>query len=124
MLSHFLAPIPTDLPLVASYHHVGLVILSIVVAISMSLLALQTSYIARIATRHHIRHTALFTGAFALGSGVWATHFIGMLAFVLPEQVSYDIGITLLSILPAFVSSWLALNHLSRVSPPLPHHYF
>ena len=35
-------------------------------------------------------------GAFAMGTGIWAMHFVGMLAFRLPIPLSYDLGITLL----------------------------
>jgi len=38
-------------------------------------------------------------GAFAMGSGIWAMHFIGMLAFRLPIPLGYDPWITLLSLL-------------------------
>ena len=40
-------------------------------------------------------------GAIAMGGGIWAMHFIGMLAHILPIPVSYDPCITALSIVPA-----------------------
>ncbi|TNC99442.1 MAG: PAS/PAC sensor-containing diguanylate cyclase/phosphodiesterase [Gallionellaceae bacterium] len=39
----------------------------------------------------------LCTGGLTLGVTIWTTHFIGMLAFHLPTQISYDIPLTLLS---------------------------
>ncbi|GLS03119.1 hypothetical protein GCM10007860_02620 [Chitiniphilus shinanonensis] len=36
-------------------------------------------------------------GVLALGCGVWAMHFIGMIAFHLPIRVAYDLSITALS---------------------------
>ncbi|MDT8372289.1 MAG: MHYT domain-containing protein, partial [Gammaproteobacteria bacterium] len=43
-------------------------------------------------------------GSVAMGLGIWAMHFIGMLALKLPIPVSYDLNITLLSMLPAILA--------------------
>jgi NO-binding membrane sensor protein with MHYT domain len=51
----------------------------------------------------------LAVGALALGTGIWAMHFIGMLAFSLPCHVNYDPWITVLSMLPGIVASGIAL---------------
>ena len=51
----------------------------------------------------------LFAGAAAMGVGIWAMHFIGMLAFRLPIPVAYDVGITLASVAPAVVASYVVL---------------
>lgn len=53
-------------------------------------------------------------GAFAMGTGIWAMHFIGMLAFRLPVSVGYDLGITFLSWLIPVIVSALALWQVSR----------
>ena len=46
------------------------------------------------------------SGALAAGTGIWAMHFVGMLAFRLPIPLGYDSGITLLSwLLPILVSA-------------------
>jgi NO-binding membrane sensor protein with MHYT domain len=45
-----------------------------------------------------LRFSWLAIGAIAMGGGIWAMHFIGMLAHILPIPVSYDPGITALSI--------------------------
>jgi len=36
-----------------------------------------------------------------MGGGIWSMHFIGMLAFVMPIPMSYDIGLTTVSLLVA-----------------------
>lgn len=54
-------------------------------------------------------------GAFAMGTGIWAMHFIGMLAFRLPIAVGYDLGITFLSWLIPVVVSALALWQVSQM---------
>ncbi|WP_338760929.1 MHYT domain-containing protein [Massilia sp. METH4] len=51
-------------------------------------------------------------GAVALGTGIWAMHFIGMLAFQLPIPVGYDVGITALSLLLPVLVTGLALWQL------------
>ena len=45
---------------------------------------------ARLSRSPASRQLAIATGALALGGGVWAMHFIGMLAMSLPVKVSYD----------------------------------
>jgi hypothetical protein len=58
----------------------------------------------------------LVAGAAAMGTGIWAMHFIGMLAFGLLVPVSYDIWVTLASVVPSLVGSGVALFILSRES--------
>src|SRR5256885_6982648 len=62
--------------------HPGLVALSVVVAVATSMMAMQIAGLARNAASPRIRRTGVLTGAFCLGAGIWAMHFIGMLAFV------------------------------------------
>ena len=57
-------------------------------------------------------------GAFSMGVGIWSMHFIGMLAFELPVELGFDLGITLLSLLIAMLSSGFALWLVSQ--PQLP----
>ncbi|HEX7889445.1 MAG TPA: MHYT domain-containing protein [Ramlibacter sp.] len=60
-------------------------------------------------------------GAFAMGTGIWSMHFVGMLAFRLPIALGYDFGITLLSwAIPVLVSA-LALWQLRRPRPDAKH---
>ncbi|MDG1582463.1 PAS domain S-box protein [Pseudomonas sp. GOM6] len=91
-----------------------LVILSLAIAMFTSGMALQVAGMARLSRNPLHRHTALLTGSLALGGGVWAMHFIGMLAFELCAPVHYAPGMTLLSLLPSLGASWVALQLLSR----------
>ena len=59
-------------------------------------------------------------GAVSMGIGIWAMHFIGMLAFHLPVPMAYDIGITALSLLIAILVSGFALHTVSRGALGLP----
>jgi PAS domain S-box-containing protein len=91
-----------------------LVGLSLCVAVFSSVMALQTAAQAREQTRTRWRQLVLLSGAFALGGGVWAMHFVGMLAFDLCMPVRYDPFVTALSMLPSVAASWVALALLAR----------
>ncbi|MGB3424018.1 MHYT domain-containing protein, partial [Castellaniella sp.] len=95
----------------------GLVLLSVAVPIFLSMMALQTSHIARSTRSHFYRHVAIGTGAVALGGGIWTMHFIGMMAFHLPVPMVYRTDITLVSLLPGLVASWTALWMLTQREP-------
>src|SRR6266568_3234606 len=88
-----------------------LVFLSIVVATVASYVALDLA--SRVAATHGTRYW-LFGGALSMGTGIWSMHFIGMLAFQLPIPMSYDIPITLASLLIAAVVSGFALYTISH----------
>ncbi|CAI89521.1 diguanylate cyclase domain-containing protein [Pseudoalteromonas translucida] len=45
-----------------------------------------------------------------LGAGIWAMHFVGMLAYQLPIPVRYNIPITLVSILPSIFASYFVIS--------------
>ena len=94
----------------------SLVALSVLVAIFSSWMALQVVGLAQASTGRWrgLRIVMLGSGSLALGCGVWAMHFIGMLAFNLCTAVDYDPGTTLLSILPSLGASGVALAIISR----------
>lgn len=62
----------------------------------------------------------LLVGGIAMGIGVWAMHFIGMLAMMMPMMMRYDTRLTILSLLVAILASVLAFGqtvgglHLTR----------
>ena len=49
-----------------------------------------------------------------MGVGIWAMHFVGMLAYVLPIPVAYDIVPTALSVVPAIFAAAVALHVVAR----------
>lgn len=61
-------------------------------------------------------------GACCLAGGVWAMHFISMLAFQAPLELHYDVSLTVLSLLIALIVAWVGMNSLNR-SHMRPHHY-
>ena len=90
-----------------------LVVLSYVIAVFASYTALDLA--GRVAaTRGWARRVWLAGGAFAMGTGIWAMHFTGMQAFKMPMPVTYDVLVTLLSMVIAIAASALALFVVSR----------
>ncbi len=58
----------------------------------------------------------LVGGASAMGTGIWAMHYVGMVAFHLPVQVFYDWPTVLVSLFAAIVASGCALFVVSRAA--------
>ena len=86
----------------------SLVVISILVAILAAYTALDL--VGRIVSaRGRAVHLWTAGGAIAMGVGTWSTHFIGMLAFVLPIDLGYDVPLVLLSLLIAIGFSGFAL---------------
>ncbi|CZT30276.1 putative bifunctional diguanylate cyclase/phosphodiesterase [Pseudomonas cerasi] len=52
-------------------------------------------------------------GALCLAGGVWAMHFISMLAFQAPLKITYDLSITLISLLIVLVTALVAMRALT-----------
>jgi diguanylate cyclase len=52
-------------------------------------------------------------GSSCMGLGIWAMHFIGMLALALPVPVSYGLSATVASVLPAVLASGVSIWILS-----------
>jgi diguanylate cyclase (GGDEF)-like protein len=90
-----------------------LVALSIVLAFLASYAALDLA--GRVtAARGFIRLAWLSSGALAMGLGIWAMHYIGMLALTLPVAVAYDWPTVLASLAAAVGASAIALAIVSR----------
>jgi signal transduction histidine kinase len=53
-----------------------------------------------------------------MGGGIWAMHFVGMLAFSLPCNVGYNIIGTILSVIPGVLASGVALSVISHKRAP------
>jgi methyl-accepting chemotaxis protein PixJ len=98
---------------VNAHHHPGVVVLSIVLAILASYTALDLA--GRVSAAHgRARIAWLGSGAVALGTGIWAMHFVAMLAFHSPVPIAYDIPLLIESALAAFAASFLVLLVASR----------
>jgi diguanylate cyclase len=86
-----------------------LVSLSIGVAILASFTSLRLA--ARVAESRGTSDWAwLALGSVSMGIGIWSMHFIGMMAFSVPIQLRYDVGLTLLSLAAAVATSGFAIK--------------
>src|SRR5712692_11270442 len=92
-----------------------LVALSILVACLASYTALDLS--AHVGpARGSARRVWLVAAAFTMGGGIWSMHFVGMLAFIMPTPMAYDIGLTTLSLAVAIFVTGVGLYVISRQS--------
>jgi PAS domain S-box-containing protein len=98
-------------------HDPWLVVLSVVLAIASSLMALHLAALAQRAPDRLRRNLIVASGSLALGGGVWSMHFVGMLAFDLCANGHFDPWTTALSFLPSLVASWVALHVLTQKQP-------
>jgi two-component system sensor histidine kinase/response regulator len=90
-----------------------LVALSVVLAMGASYAALDLA--GRVtAAQRWTRAFWLVGGATSMGLGIWAMHYIGMLAFNMPMPVLYDYPTVTLSLLAAIGASAVALFIVSR----------
>lgn len=90
-----------------------LLALSIAISILASYTALDIAGRIRAATGR-ARNYWLMGGGFAMGMGIWSMHFVGMVAMHTEHPVTYDLTITLISIVPALASSGFALYMIAR----------
>ena len=98
-------------------HDPALVLVSVGVAVFSSALGLQLASLARLASSAEQRQVTLLSGGVALGFGIWAMHFIGVLALHFPVQVSFDLPLTFASFLPGWGASAAALWLLAQPQP-------
>jgi diguanylate cyclase (GGDEF)-like protein/PAS domain S-box-containing protein len=94
-----------------------LVSLSVAVAIFAAYAALLVAQLLPTAATAARRGAWLAAGGLCLGLGIWAMHFVGMLAFALPCATGYGTGLTLLSTVPGMLASALALHVISQGAP-------
>lgn len=119
----FLPAAPDASLLYVGTYSPGWVVISVLLAILASYAALNAS--RRVERLHDTasKLTWSLISAFTLGVGIWAMHFIGMLALNLPCGIYYDPLITLLSMIPGILASGVALgvvwHHGNRRLPPL-----
>jgi NO-binding membrane sensor protein with MHYT domain len=95
-----------------------LVVLSVLVASFASYTALDLGGHVSVA-RGVARLVWLVVAAITMGGGIWSMHFIGMLAFIMPVPMSYDIGLTIVSLLVAVFVTGVGFYVIGRqnVSP-------
>jgi len=97
-------------------YDISLVLASVFMAVFGSFMALELSGRIVHATTRVGKIMWIAPGALALGGGVWAMHFIGMLAFNLPCGITYDPTLTLASMLPGVAASAVAMWVIGRTN--------
>ena len=101
--------------LLSGHYDLRLVALSLFIAVLASYCALHLAERTWDATGR-IKLFWIIGGASAMGLGIWAMHYIGMLAFSLPIPIFYNVPIVIFSLLAAIGSSAMALTAVSRKS--------
>src|SRR6195256_5157278 len=96
-------------------HDPYLVALSILVASFASYTALDLGGHVG-AARGLARRVWLVAAAVTMGGGIWSMHFVAMLAFSMPIPMSYDIGLTALSLVIAIFVTGGGFYVISRQS--------
>src|SRR5437660_2025573 len=109
--------VPTDqsgntMIAVTGTYDLYLVALSYAVACFASYAALDLAGRIR-ASRGWARGAWLTTAAISMGGGIWSMHFIAMLAFLMPMPVSFDVDLTVLSLVVAIVVTGVAFYVIS-----------
>jgi PAS domain S-box-containing protein len=98
----------------AGTHDGALVALSVLVATVAAYTALDLA--GRIRASHGwVRHAWLATAAIAMGGGIWAMHFVAMLAFQMPDmRIDYHVGLTALSLVLPILVTGLGFSVVNR----------
>ncbi|MFW0755531.1 putative bifunctional diguanylate cyclase/phosphodiesterase [Pseudomonas sp. H11T01] len=95
-------------------HNPLLVLLAYVVACTAGFAVLDMTERVSHAENPASQRIWRWVGACCLAGGIWAMHFISMLAFQAPIEIHYEMPITLISLLIALIASLLAMNTLSH----------
>jgi methyl-accepting chemotaxis protein len=98
-------------------HDWRLVIVAGLICFLSSLVVINLFHQAK-STAQGARITWVMAAGFAAGSGIWATHFIAMLAYDPGLGVAYDLWVTVLSLIAAAVITCVGLAVAVYVPPP------
>ncbi|MGE8188644.1 putative bifunctional diguanylate cyclase/phosphodiesterase [Pseudomonas sp. NPDC086278] len=112
---HFVTELPRSGQVILQCSHEPiLVAIAYLVACAAAFATLDMAERVGHAEKPSARRLWCWVGAGCLAGGVWAMHFIGMLAFKTPIQVHYQLPVTLVSLAVALLASWLAMHTLSH----------
>ena len=112
---HFTTQLPESGQVVLNCaHNPFLVLLAYVVACAAGFATLDMTERVRHAEKSANQRLWRWVGAACLAGGIWAMHFISMLAFQVPIEIHYQMPVTLTSLLFALTASWLAMHTLSH----------
>jgi diguanylate cyclase (GGDEF)-like protein len=98
---------------IPTHEQLGLVLLSVAVAMVAGYLALDLAQRSAGAAGW-MRRIWIVAGGVTIGLGIWSMHFIGMLALKMSMPVSYDLPLVALSMVAAIGGSVVALAVVAR----------
>jgi diguanylate cyclase (GGDEF)-like protein/PAS domain S-box-containing protein len=102
---------------IVNAHDLRLVVLAAAVCLLASFTAVTLLHHVRKST-DQMRHIWLMVSATATGFGIWATHFIAMLAFSPGIPSGYNVALTVMSLIAAVVLTGIGL--LVALTPSMP----
>jgi diguanylate cyclase (GGDEF)-like protein/PAS domain S-box-containing protein len=103
-----------SMPIINGTYNIWLVALSVGLAMVTAYAALELAGRATAASQGRVQAIWLAAGSTAMGLGIWAMHYIGMLALSMPMPVFYYIPAVMLSLMAAIAASAVALFVVSR----------
>ncbi|RUO39067.1 bifunctional diguanylate cyclase/phosphodiesterase [Aliidiomarina taiwanensis] len=104
-----------DLSLAYQGHHKPwLVALSLFMAILAAFASMFHTDIMRAAKSTAQRNFWHLSGSVAMGLGIWAMHFIGMVSYRIDVPIFYTPTLTAISVIPAVLAAWVTLAILYR----------
>ena len=111
MFSEWFLARDVALPHCVQFHHNALLVaLSYLVAAFASYAAFHLIECVRSAATVIGRRVWLGIAGISMGLGIWAMHFIAMLAVEMPIPIGYDVKVTALSAGFAVIASWVAFG--------------
>ncbi len=123
MLDNFITPfittfitpftVASDSILIHGSYDYWMVALSVFISVLASFMGLQVALQASDECSAKRKYTVLLIGSITFGGGIWAMHFLGMLAFDFCTSVDYGWLLTLLSLFPGIAASWVALKYIN-----------
>ncbi len=110
----FKSVIDTNYELISGEFNLYIVVISVIVSIMAAYSCLII--IERMWSSNSDRTVRLWKvfGSVVFGLGVWAMHFTGMLAYMLPIPMHYNSGITALSFFPPMIGAFFSFKILYR----------
>lgn len=106
---HFIGMLAFEMPGMAMYYDVPLMVLSIVVAIGASALALY------IVSRSSVPFPSLISGGVLMAAAIAGMHYIGMYSMRMAATIEWNVLLVVLSVVIALVASFSALFILIRL---------
>lgn len=106
---HFIGMLAFEMPGMAMAYDIPLMVLSVVVAIAASALALF------MVSRHVLTTVSLIAGGVAMAAAIAGMHYIGMASMRMPARIEWNMAWVAFSIAIALASSFGALMFLTRL---------